>query len=153
MRFLFAFCSLAFGGCSLLFPGGSPDDVLFSGTSFGECLGYCVTELTVEGREATLVYSGWEIGQQLPDIEHRRTLSDAERLRLERAFDRAALRRADEIYGCPDCADGGAEWVGASGDGAEKRVTFEYGDEVGGLDDYIEVMRALRVRFPGPPTN
>ena len=152
-RHLAFLCLAALGGCSLFVPGNeSPSGtILFSGTSFGECLGYCVTELSVEDRSATLVYRGWAPDRSLPDIQHRRTLSADERRRLDRAFDRAALRRADEVYGCPDCADGGAEWVGATWDGGEKRVTFEYGDTVRGLDAYIAAMRDIRARFPEPP--
>ena len=151
-RLVLAFILTTLAGCSLLFPSSdSPGaTVLFSGTSYGECLGYCVTNLTVEGLSATLVYSGWERGRQLPDRRYERQLSAAERARLDRAFDRAALRRADPVYGCPDCADGGAEWVGASWDEGEKRVTFEAGREVRGLGNYIAVMRDLRGSFPSP---
>ncbi len=156
-RLLLVLLLLSLAGCSLLSdernepaPVESPE--LFSGTSFGECLGYCVTELAVAGRTATLVYFGWSFGETVPDVRHTRTLSAAERAELDRALDRQALRRAEAQYGCPDCADGGAEWVGAQlGEDEEKRVTFEAGKEVDGLDAYIEAMRALRASFPAPP--
>lgn len=154
MRYLLtALAVLTLNGCSLLFPGngGDPDpDVLFSGTSYGFCVGYCITELSVEGHEATLVYRSSRMTDLAP-IQHQRTLSAAERGRLDQALDRRALRRADEVYGCPDCADGGAEWVGATWDDGEKRVTFEAHDTVDGLGAYIETMRDLRASFPEAP--
>ncbi len=151
-RLLVLLLLLPVGGCSLLGSGPDEEDApaLFSGTSFGECLGYCVTELSVTGRTARLVYSGWT--RAVPDVRHERALSAAERGQLDRALDLQALRRAASQYGCPDCADGGAEWVGAElAEGGQKRVTFEYGTEVVGLDAYIEAMRDLRAGFPGPP--
>ncbi len=154
-RGLLVLALAALGGCSLFgHEGGgssSDDAVLFSGTSFGECIGYCIAELTVDGTTATLTYSGWGRDRNFPDIRYERTLRASERTRLDRAFDRTALHRADEVYGCPDCADGGAEWVGATWDGGEKRVTFEHGTEGGGLDAYIVAMRDLRVSFPDAP--
>lgn len=162
MRACLVLFAIVFSGCSLLGhestpergprPEGAPEGlVLFGGTSFGECLGYCITELVVSDRTAVLVYSGWEIRQALPDIRHERRLTAAERAALDRAFDRAALRRADDVYGCPDCADGGAEWVGAAEGGEEKRVTFEYGRNVREVAALITVMRDLRASFPAPP--
>ena len=151
VRILTALVLAALSGCSLTSSGGAAEAILSSGTSYGECMGYCVTDLVVEDDQATLTYSGWTNGATLPDIEHQRTLDVGERQRLNDALDLDALRRADAVYGCPDCADGGAEWVGADTGGGMTRVTFDAGAEVGGLDSYIVAMRALRSSFPSAP--
>lgn len=149
--------AVALSGCSLLSHSDGSDEgltdgvVLFSGTSFGECLGYCVTELTVRGMQAEIVYSGWNRDGAPEPVRHSRTLSAAERNALDRAFDRVAFQRADAVYGCPDCADGGAEWVGVAEGDEEERVTFEYGRSVREVAAFIEVMRDLRGSFPAPP--
>jgi hypothetical protein len=138
----------AASGCMLL---GDADDrldgaTLASGTSFGMCLGYCRTELTVSpDRTATMRWIPQGSGRAT--VTETRTLSEEEYDTLRDAFDRDCLLGADEVYGCPDCADGGAEYVEMQDGATVKRVAFEYGTEVGGLGAFIEAMRTLRASF------
>lgn len=117
--------------------------VLEYGTSFGECLGYCVNELTLTHEEVVLRQRGWEIGGTLPDREYTWPM-DADRwARITAAFDADAFAALDAVYGCPDCADGGAEWIEAPVEGEPKRVTFEYGDPPAAVADLQALLRDL----------
>jgi hypothetical protein len=107
-----------------------------SGTSFGMCAGYCVTELRIDRTSVTLTEDS-----QRQDIPTR-----SEWNRLQSLVDTAAFRRLEGVHGCPDCADGGAEWIQI--ETAEPvRVTFEYGTELDGIDELQAEIRELRSRF------
>lgn len=46
--------------------------------------------------------------------------------------------------GCPDCADGGAEWLEIElKNGIKHKVTFEYNNEPSLLKDYILKLREM----------
>jgi hypothetical protein len=62
--------------------------------------------------------------------------------------DAAALRRLEGVHGCPDCADGGAEWIEIGSAAGPIRVTFEYGATLDGIGALQAELRALRNRFP-----
>jgi hypothetical protein len=120
---------------------------LTSGTSFGECLGYCRTELRVDSLTVTMV----EVPQgqpQLPTRTRTLQLSRAEWARIRALVDPAALKRLEGVHGCPDCADGGAEWIEIGPESARVRVTFEFGATLPGIAPLQAELRALRARFP-----
>lgn len=110
------------------------------GTSFGECLGYCNREIVVSGG-VVFTKSGWDIGGTLPDssceyIFIRDPLPDY----LD-DIDINTFLAMDEVIGCPDCADGGAEWLELGFENEVKRVTFEYMNEP---DEFKAVIPSLR---------
>ncbi len=53
----------------------------------------------------------------------------------------------DNVIGCPDCADGGSEWLELGFEGDVKRVTFEYMNEPDELKDIIVDLRGLMDSF------
>lgn len=53
----------------------------------------------------------------------------------------------DSIYGCPDCADGGAEWIEIQDDQQIKKVTFEYGDTLAPIENLMLELRDLREAY------
>ena len=146
---------LAFAGCSVsvldpdVLEDGSFDLnplELRSGTSFGMCAGYCRTVLEVDSLVLTLT----EVAQVMPLPTRTRTLplSLADWRRVRSIVDAAALKRLEGVHGCPDCADGGAEWIEIELAGALVRVTFEYGATLDGIGALQAELRALRARFP-----
>ena len=52
-----------------------------------------------------------------------------------------------ETIGCPDCADGGAEWVSANLDGKLYKVTFEYGKAPKELEATVAKLKTLKEGF------
>ena len=121
-------------------------DYLSYGTSFGECLGYCVREIVVGGG-AVFTKSGWDIDGALPDSScSMQFIMDplpayVDKLNLE------DFKSLNEVIGCPDCADGGAEWLELSINGDLKRVTFEFMNEPNELKLIIEDLRGLMESF------
>jgi hypothetical protein len=46
------------------------------------------------------------------------------------------------VIGCPDCADGGGEWIEVSVAGESHRVTFDNGANIEAIQPLIELMRS-----------
>jgi hypothetical protein len=119
---------------------------LTSGTSFGMCGGYCVTELSIDTLGVTLTETSQV--QDLPPRVRTLPLSARDWDHLAVAVDTAAIHELEGVHGCPDCADGGAEWIQFGPSGAAVRVTFEFGAELDGIEPLQVVIRELRSRFP-----
>jgi hypothetical protein len=134
---------------------GSPNPhaiMISTGTSFGECAGYCRTALAVEeGGTLRFVESSWDTLNYPLKLQSGTLVADqlaCLRAAVER--DSAAFRRLDSVIGCPDCADGGAEWIEITHGGTTKRVTFEYGKTIPAIERLQDAMRLLRGNYkPG----
>jgi hypothetical protein len=149
-RLLLALAVVAFSGCAANEDPISPfstEASLSAGTSFGHCLGYCETELDIAPREIVLTRSSRD-PQQYPTKTERLAITAQEYEALMTSFESETFFGLDEVYGCPDCADGGAEWIEVQRPGgAAKRVTFEHGATLEPIAGLIERIRALRGRF------
>jgi hypothetical protein len=121
--------------------------VVRAGTSFGMCMGYCTTELRIAPDEVLFIESGRDPAAN-PERTRRAALRPGERDDLLPLAGPALSGGLQEVYGCPDCADGGAEWVEVERAGERRRVTFEYGSTVGPIQPLIAKTRELRERFP-----
>ena len=130
---------------------GAATLALTSGTSFGECLGYCRTVLLVDSLTLTFTESPYNgvPTPQLPIRTRTLPLSLADWKRVRGLVDVAALARLEGVHGCPDCADGGAEWIEIGPSTDRVRVTFEHGATLAGIGPLQAELRALRARFPG----
>jgi hypothetical protein len=117
-----------------------------SGSSFGECLGYCIREIRIT--EATVIYtaSGWR-SVQFPEKRTVSRLSSSPWRQLTQLLDPEALQSLPERIGCPDCADGGAEWIERIGNDGGRKVTFEYNTQIKGLKEALTMLRNLRQEY------
>ena len=116
------------------------------GTSFGECIGYCLREMKLEKELITYNRSGWN------DTIFPITCTDIHGNQDWHSFltslDTDSFFELSETIGCPDCADGGAEWLEIEMTGGEKhRVTFEYQNEPSLLADYVSELRSMMESF------
>ena len=119
----------------------STGTVISSGFSFGECLGFCFQEVSFRGTVASYVMKDQRSGELVEgDV---RLAIEAWRA-LANAVDLDALQALPDIIGCPDCADGGAEWIQVWRDGETTRVAFEYGTAIESIQPLLDVARAQR---------
>jgi hypothetical protein len=116
------------------------------GTSFGECLGYCIREVVVGGN-IVFTKRGWSTGELLPDSSCSYTFIRDPLPDYLDDIDLSAFLEMEETIGCPDCADGGAEWLELGFEDLVKRVTFEYGNEPEEFADIIPDLRKLMEGF------
>lgn len=75
------------------------------------------------------------------------TITETEWATLKAQANLTLLRKQPATLGCPDCADGGAEFLEIE-QGAERyRVTFETGKSIPGFEGLITALRAKRKSF------
>ena len=119
-----------------------------TGTSFGECLGYCLSQLTITANNADYTLYGWDENDPVyQPVAISDTVDSIIWEDLNTLFDFDLFMSLDSIIGCPDCADGGAEWFEISTIDTVKRVTIEYGDSLDELNNYIDLFRSIRHSF------
>lgn len=129
-------------------PGKTAEFTLQTGTSFGMCVGYCWEELVVADGAVTYTRRAWRTdGDPIPDLTYTTTLPDAEWEALRSLAGPRLLEDVPEVVGCPDCADGGAEWVAIADGKSTDEVQFEYGQDLSALGDLLPRLRDLRVRI------
>ena len=141
MRFLplFIFTGLLFG-----------QDIIQikTGTSFGECYGYCLSELSIIGTDADYYLNSWiENDSVYQPVEISDVINFSIWENLNTFLDFELFMNLDTIYGCPDCADGGVEWFEIATSDTIKRVTIEYGDSLDGFNNFIDLLRSVRYSF------
>lgn len=125
--------------------GGQPPSSdlpeLASGWYFGECWGECQgrLELAADG-SFTFESFGWE-GEVYLSVQGSLTDdTEADIAEAWAALDRGSL---EAVYGCPDCADGGGEFVELAGGVGPERVDWEFGnppDELKDLVSWLDVV-------------
>ena len=140
--------ALLLGGCEDS-PTGSEVLVVRGGTSFGFCppTAYCTTTLEITPTTVVLTRTSRSLG----DLRTTGTLTRAEWESLTRAVDEDRLRALPDVVGCPDCADGGAEFVEVVTADGTKRVTFEFGATLPSIQPLVDQVRQIRRRLE-PPT-
>lgn len=114
------------------------------GTFFCECFGECLTLVTAT--EGTFELSTYQTC--LPASTIQRDCSEflpAQQFQsIAGLIDWEAFRSLDETIGCPDCADGGGQWIEISRGGEVYRVTYEYGTPPPELEELVNEL-TLRV--------
>ncbi|MFD2932172.1 hypothetical protein [Spirosoma flavum] len=117
-----------------------------TGTSFGMCVGYCVNEYVFNGTSVTLTQTGRPLAQN-PIKTCQTTIDQATWNTLRAAANLETFSKQPETRGCPDCADGGAEYIELQTGEQKHRVTFEYGTTIPGFESLVEALRAQRTAF------
>ena len=119
-----------------------------SGTSYGECWGYCVFELELDNSNALFTASSWGSWyDEFLDLLLEDNLSQEEWQQLVALIDFEYFQSLDDVYGCPDCADGGAEFIEIIYDGISKQVTFEAFTEIDSIQELTILLRGLRADY------
>ena len=123
---------------------GAATLIIRSGESFGECIGYCQHELEVDGNQVQYKALPNATGPQPAERSYEGEVDQTLWNDLLLALDVATVRQLDDVYGCPDCADGGAEWFEIEDDEGIKRVTFEFGTSPEGVETLVQRLRSFR---------
>lgn len=137
---------LSLFGCSEEQPENNTQEVtaIKYGTSFGECVGYCGNDLTITSSDVTLHKEGWYYNNALPTINHKEALESGYLQELFEKVNFEDFLELNEVIGCPDCADGGAEWLEIITKNQTHKVTFEYlTNETPELENILTTIREL----------
>lgn len=106
-----------------------PLTAIRSGTSFGHCAGYCHEELELVGVHGRYERRAWRSpdGTTPAPKTLRTVLPQPTWVKLVRLAEQLQLTEPNEVIGCPDCADGGSEWIELqSQSGVKRKIVFEF---------------------------
>ena len=125
------------------------------GTSHGECVGYCVRQLHISGNSVEFFAQGWSapdaIQHSLEDVRSEWRLSSQEETELWQLVADAKYVDVPERLGCPDCNDGGAEWLEFTTlDHQTKKIVFERGKAPETLRALSALCSRIQKRFKTP---
>jgi hypothetical protein len=115
------------------------------GTSFGMCVGYCKQSLDITSSTTELTKSGWS--KSVKTISCNEKTDSAIWNSLVKDINVSSFNKLQETFGCPDCADGGAEWVQIVTGTTTHKITFEYHNEPQEVKQYIDKLRSLHDSF------
>jgi hypothetical protein len=116
------------------------------GKSFGECGGYCIKELTINDLDITFTASSWN-NENYPAKSIKSAITVKEFNQLQSLVDMDKIKAYDDVIGCPDCADGGAEWLQVTIKDQVKKITFENGDTLETIQPLVTKLRELYTAF------
>jgi hypothetical protein len=125
------------------------------GTSFGHCVGYCEKEIEVTEATTTFTAEGWDANRKPRDPITKQTPTDTKVWKdIIAAVNEETMKSLPGRIGCPDCADGGAEWIEVTQkDGSSqkvlfsKKVEFEYNNPPEELTSMAKVLSAWFVQL------
>ncbi len=123
--------------------GRPPVEWVGYGTSFGECLGYCISQLDVSEDTVQFVKYSWTDDLSYPDIKCGDDFTEWDSL----SHYLKDFAYFDTVFGCPDCADGGSEWIEVIKGTHHYRATFEFMNEPEEFTKAVEVLRGTMTSF------
>ncbi|HYD78955.1 MAG TPA: hypothetical protein VEC06_04040 [Paucimonas sp.] len=129
-------------------PSSANADLLIrSGWSFGMCLDNCEAAVEIGKDGATFrAVSGRGDRGGVPYQE--RAIWGEVSAQEWQALTAAAktMPAADTVLGCPDCADGGAEWIEIEQAGKKTKVSFSCREGIPGAEAFQGAVRSIRTR-------
>lgn len=115
------------------------------GSSFGMCAGYCSSNLLIS--DLKLTFSKSKNGQSADTKTCSKTISEADVTAIKNELNISKISNLPEVIGCPDCADGGAEWISINADGKQYKITYEYGKAPKELEVAVAKLKVLKDGF------
>jgi len=115
------------------------------GSSFGMCAGYCSSNLLIS--DLKLTFSKSKNGQSADTKTCSKTISEADVTAIKNELNISKISNLPEVIGCPDCADGGAEWISINADGKQYKITYEYGKAPKELEVAVAKLKVLKDSF------
>ncbi|MFB6317514.1 hypothetical protein [Saccharicrinis sp. FJH54] len=110
------------------------------GTSFGECLGYCSSTMTLTRGQLDFLYESLNT-DTLPDIDCSMRIPADSTNKVLDYVSKPLFYYMESVYGCPDCADGGTEWISIEDNYFYKKIKFEYMNEPEQLTGLVNILR------------
>lgn len=128
---------------------GMGNYVVNYGTSFGMCVGPCKKEMNLIKDELVFTVFKTEgrgaVGGTPETYKEKLTSSLAND--VIQSIDYEGFKKLTEVIGCPDCADGGTEWVEIAKGDSKHKVTFEFGKSPKEIEKLVTILREKRVYF------
>ena len=95
--------------------------------SFGMCGGYCFSTIRVDQAKTSISRTSLRNDKNYPPVYKEYPTNQKFWKKLMSLVDAEKIKNIPNRTGCPDCADGGAEAVTVTINGAAKNIEYEYG--------------------------
>ncbi|MEJ2884291.1 hypothetical protein [Pedobacter sp. GR22-6] len=122
-----------------------PAAYITHGSSFGHCQGMCNKELKLYPKKTE--FKTWSNGPGISQLEKGVATTGKDYEAILAKIDVKKFKRLKNTYGCPDCADGGAEWISLKMGFSTKKVTFEFGNPPEELKSINDDLRKVQESF------
>lgn len=96
------------------------------GTSFGMCEGYCFNETKYTQKYVITCSKAWKKGNATEQKDKLDTLKNENWAKILAAINLKRFKKLQNVIGCPDCNDGGQEWIEITTKRKAYKVTIEY---------------------------
>lgn len=110
------------------------------GSSFGMCHGYCINECKIDSLRKITERTAWQ-KDKYPKKVKTEAITKEEWNTLIHSINLEEFNKLPNKIGCPDCLDGGAEWIEIKYSNKVKKVTFEYGQDIKGISELLKQLR------------
>ncbi|WP_018618864.1 hypothetical protein [Spirosoma luteum] len=122
-----------------------------TGTSFNMCAGYCRNDYVFNGTSVTLAQNGALPQAQVTPRSCQSAINQTQWNDIKTLANLDAFGKIANVLGCPDCTDGGAEYIEIQVDNQKHRVTFPYGKTIPGFETLVDILRTQRNTFKTCP--
>lgn len=147
MKIMIVLVSLlaVFTACNTAKPIISEETIIrvMHGTNFGHCRGYCRKEVVFSDGQTEYIESSVDSTRNPQKIERFDNSSSSWKSITDK-IDWKTFQKLEESYGCPDCADGGSEYIEIQTISGTKRVTIEFGKDLPELEPLLTELRTQR---------
>lgn len=116
-----------------------------AGQSFNMCVENCFQELSVNNQQVVLTVDdrGFHTNEDAK-VFAKTDVSAEEWDHWQSLIDKEVFLALEDVYGCPDCADGGAEWLEIQSPDITKKVVFEYRNPPAAIGKLVDELREKR---------
>ncbi|UJR08183.1 hypothetical protein I4U23_012456 [Adineta vaga] len=120
-----------------------------SGLSFGRCRGYCQQSINATINPIQLIATKQPnfAQESYPPLRQSFTFASNQWEELLALLTPQVFSNLDDTIGCPGCADGGIEWIQVDWNNGSKRVIFESGQAIKGIESLIEKLQKMREEY------
>jgi hypothetical protein len=115
------------------------------GTNFGHCRGYCRKEVVIYPDQVDYFEASVDSTRNPVKVENFKNSSIWKS--IVDKVDWNKFNGLEESYGCPDCADGGSEYIEIKSLNGTKRVTIEFNKELADLEPLLTELRTQRKKL------
>jgi hypothetical protein len=149
MKILIALLSLlaVFTACNTSKPVAANEEIIsvLHGTNFGHCRGYCRKEVVFYPDQVDYFEVSVDSARNPVKVENFK--NSAAWKSIVDKIDWNKFKDLKESYGCPDCADGGSEYIEIKTINGTKRVTIEFNKEMPDLEPLLTELRSQRKKL------
>jgi hypothetical protein len=117
--------------------------IIESGQKFGECIVTCYQSLGLNNQNKTFDFLAFDAHPN-ERYNFKDDFSEEDWNEILKEINLKEFYKLNSVFGCPDCADGGAEWISIKDALKEHKVIFDYRSEVKGIEKLILLLRNQR---------